>query len=241
MTKQDESPAAPPTPANHHDELAEIKQLVEKYGKPVVSGILIIMIVAVSFQIFTSRKAVNIQNASKQLAAAQSIPDIESILENYGNTPVVPQALIALAKRYYDNANYELAFTKYEQFISNYPNNRLLPTAELGRIYCIEARNSEAALKEAADTYAEFTQARPDNYLMPQAIFGQARCLEQLGQYEEARALYEDFIAKHTDNGWSMRAEDLLNQVTRMIAKQQRKAGTTATKPVLEIPVATEL
>ena len=116
----------------------------------------------------------------------------------------------------------------------------MLPTAELGRIYCIEARNSETALQEAAEAYAAFAQARPDSYLTPQAIFGQGRCLEQLGLLDEARALYEDFIAKQADSAWSMRAEDLQNQVTRKIAKAQGKAGTPTAKPVLEITAPAE-
>ncbi len=240
MTEETKTPVEPSAPAHHHDELAEIKQLVEKHGKPVVTIILIVMIAAVSFQLYTSRKAARAQNASDQLSAAQSIPDIEAVLENYSNTPVVPQALIALAKRYFDNANYEIAFTKYEAFISNHPDDRMLPTAQLGRIYCIEARNNEAALQEAADAYATFAQANPDGYLAPQALFGQGRCLEQLGQLDEARAIYEDFIAKQANSAWSMQAEDLLNQVTRRIAKAQRKAGTPAARSVLKLAAPAE-
>jgi TolA-binding protein len=240
MTEEKKTPVEASTPAHHPDELAEIKQLVEKHGKPVVTGILIVMIAVGSIQLYSSRKAASAQNASTQLSAAQSIPDIEDVLENYSNTPVVPQALIALAKRYYDNANYEIAFSKYEAFISNHPDHRMLPTAQLGRIYCIEARNTETALQEAADAYAAFAQANPDGYLAPQALFGQGRCLEQLGQFDEARAIYEDFIAKQADSAWSMRAEDLLNQVTLQIEKAQRKAGTPAATPALKLAAPAE-
>ena len=238
MSKTTENPVQNAPQGHHHDELAEVKQLIEKHGKPVVTGILVVMVAVVVIQLSASRKESNAKNASNQFATAQSIPDLEDILENYGKTPIAPLALLSLAKRYYDNANYEIALTKYDEFIQKHKEDRMRPTAELGRIFCIEARNNESALTEAAAAYAAFAQARPDHALTAQAIFGQARCLEQLGQNEEARVIYEEFIANNADSPWVGRAEEALQQVTRTIEDKNSKTASMPKKDVTPPPAA---
>jgi len=42
---------------------------------------------------------------------------------------------------------------------------------------------------------------------VPQAVMGAARCREQLGQFDDARVLYEDFIAANPDSSWLPQAE----------------------------------
>ena len=227
---------------HHHDELAAVKQLIETYGKPAVTVLLVIMIGIFITHMITTRKQNHIAESSRQLAAARSIPDFEAVYANYGKTKAAPRALLALAKLYYDNANYEIASAKYDEFLREFPEDRMVTTAELGRIFCLEARNYNTAIEEAAAAYAAFAAANPDSFLAPQAIFGQARCFEQLGRLDDARAIYEDFIAKQTESPWSMRAEDLLEQVVLQIEKQQAavEPAEAAAMPAIEIPAVAE-
>lgn len=244
MTDKENTSEQPAPQGHHHDELAELKQIIETYGKPAVTAVLVVMISIGAFQMYTTRKQNRADESARQLAAARSIPDFEAVYSNYGKTKAAPRALLAVAKLYYDNANYEIASTKYDEFLREFPEDRMTETAELGRIFCLEARNYNAAIEEAAAAYAAFAEANPESFLAPQAIFGQARCLEQLGKLDDARAIYEDFIAKQAESAWVMRAEDLLEQVTLQIEKQQlgetvATPAPAAVVPTIEIPATT--
>ncbi|MBT3193591.1 MAG: tetratricopeptide repeat protein [Verrucomicrobia bacterium] len=252
MTETPKTPEETTPHSDRHDELAEVKRLIETYGKPVVTVLLVFMIAVAGFQLYTSRKQSHAEEAARQLAAATSIPDYEGILDRFGNTDTAPAALLAVAKLYFDNGNYEMALTKYDAFIETYAEDGMVSTAELGRIFCIEARNIGSALQEAAEAYAAFATKYPDSFLMPEAVFGEARCFEQLGAFEEARVLYEDFIADHAENPSRYRAEDLLEQITHRIEMKAQPAAVAAevsptkampavvTLPAVEAPEVTE-
>ncbi len=236
MSDTQQTPSKPAVPEHHHhDELAEVKQFIETYGKPLATAVLVVLVAVAVFQITSTRRRNQAEQASARLSEARSIPDLEAILSDFGKTAAAPQALLSLAKLYFDNGNYEIAFSKYEEFINTYPENRMLPTAKLGRAYCIEARNYESALQEAAVAFRDFAAENADSFLAPQAIFGQARCYEQLGQLEDARMVYEDFLSKQPEGLWSLRAEDQLEQLGKKIEKAQ--AGMPPITPA-EIPAA---
>lgn len=221
-------------PHHQNDELADIREFQEKYGKQTLTLLLVLAIGFSGYQFIKTHKQHNIAEASAKLGSAKSIPDLEAIVANYSKTKSAQMALISLAKQYFDKSNYEVAFTKYEDFIRDYPKSRLIDTAKLGRIFCIEARRNDAAMQEAAKAYAKFSKENPDSFLTPQAIFGQARCLEQLGKLEKARIIYEDFIANKTNSPWLPIAEDNLKQLTRKIANK----STNNNAPVKANPVS---
>jgi predicted negative regulator of RcsB-dependent stress response len=234
MNKDNNDPKNSVTPAHHNDELAEVKELLDKYGKNALTALLAVMVAVAAIHFYTARKQKHNAEAVTKLSAARSIPDLEDIVANYGKTQPAEMAMIALAKQYYDTANYEEALAKYDEFISKYPDTRLTDTAKLGRVFCIEARGTDAALEDAASAYASFTEASPESFLAPQAIFGQARCLERLNRKDEARVLYEDFIANRTDSPWLPLAEDLLKKITETSATTKPadvKAKEAAAKP----------
>jgi outer membrane protein assembly factor BamD (BamD/ComL family) len=238
MIKDPTTPDEAKPEAHHHDELAEVKQLIQTYAKPVVTGFLAVIIAVGGFQLYASRKQASAEEASRQWAAARSIPNLEDILTDHPKSEVAPMALLALAKLYYQNGNYEIALTKYDDFIRKNPTDRAIPTAQLGRLFCIEARGSNDALTQAAEAYAAFATESPESFLTPQALFGQARCLEQLGQAEAARTLYEDFISAHSESAWMPQAETLLEQIKRRIKAASQKT-VKKSDAVIEVPATT--
>lgn len=212
----------------HHDELEDVKQFIESYGKPLITVLVIVIVSVGVFYMLRTRQANRICDAGQRLALAQSTADFDTIVEDYANTPAAPRALLALAKLHFDNGNYEIAFEKYESFLQQYPDDPMMTTAALGRIFCIEARNYESALQDAASAYEKFASTHSDSFLAPQAIFGQARCLEQLDQLNTARTKYEDFMAHHAESPWTMRAEELLERVNRKIDARDEPKKTVA-------------
>ncbi len=201
----------------HISDVEALKTWVSKHGSHAVTAVLAVLIVLAALHLFHSRAAQQTVEANRRLATAQSASDFEGILADFGKSDIAPLAQLALAKLNFDNANYELALSQYDQFLAQWPGHEMSKTAELGRVFCIEARGHHEALNEAAAAFATFAAANPDHHLAPQALFGQARCLEQLGDLAKARAIYEDFITAHPENLWTIRAEELLSAVQRRL------------------------
>ncbi len=201
----------------HQHDVEALKAWIAKYGSHAVTAVLAVLVVLVGIHLIQSRADRRIVEANQRLATAQSVSDFEGILADFGKSDVAPLAQLALAKLNFDNANYEQALSQYDQFMVQWPEHEMRQTAELGRVFCIEARGHNDALNEAAEAFAAFATANPDHHLAPQARFGQARCLEQLGELSQARAIYEDFITTQPENPWSIRAEELLSAVQRRI------------------------
>jgi predicted negative regulator of RcsB-dependent stress response len=201
----------------HQNDVEELKTWIAKHGSHAVTAVLAVLIVLAALHVFHSRAAQRTVEANRRLATAQSASDFEGILADFGKSDVAPLAQLSLAKLNFDTANFELALSQYDQFLVQWPTHDMRKTAELGRIFCIEARGQKEALSEASAAFAAFATANPDHHLAPQAIFGQARCLEQQGELSEARAIYEDFITAQPENLWTIQAEELLSTVQRKI------------------------
>ncbi len=70
--------------SSHHqnDELAEIKEILDKYGKQALTVLLVVMVAFTGFHFYTARKQNQITEASAKLSTARSIPDLEAIVAN---------------------------------------------------------------------------------------------------------------------------------------------------------------
>lgn len=201
----------------HQNDVEALKAWIAKYGTHAVTAVLAVLLVLVALHLVNSRASRRTVEANQRLATAQSVSDFEGILADFGKSDVAPLAQLTLAKLNFDNANYEVARLQYDRFLAQWPAHEMNKTAELGRVFCIEARGHNDALNEAAAAFAAFATANPNDALVPQALFGQARCLEQLGERKQARTIYEDFITSNLENLWTIRAEELLDAVQRLI------------------------
>jgi len=199
----------------HQNDIEALKSWIASHGSHAVTAVLAVLIVLAALHLIHSRASQREVEANRRLATAQSASDFESILADFAKSDVAPLARLALAKLNFDNANYEVALSQYEQYLAQWPGHAMKQTAELGRVFCIEARGQTDALKEAAAAFAAFAAANPDDSLAPQAVFGQARCLEQLGELTQARAIYEDFVTSHPASPWTIRAEELMAALKR--------------------------
>ena len=73
----------------------------------------------------------------------------------------------------------------------------------------IDCLGSQGADRGSAQRFYRIRRAPTTS--SAQALFGRAPCLEQMGRYQEAKAVYEDFIAAHPDSGWLAKAEEMLS------------------------------
>lgn len=206
------------------NDIEQAKAWFQRHGSHALTAILAVLIAITGFNMLRSRLERRTVEADRRLASAQSVTDFEALIRDFEKTGTAPLAVLSLGKLHFDNGNYEAALTQYERFLTQWPTHDMTTAATLGRIFCIEARGQQGALEEAAAAFAAFAAGNPGHYLYPQAVFGQARCLEQLNRLEEARTLYEDFIAANPDNLWSTRAEELLTAIQRRLRRAAPQA-----------------
>ncbi len=216
MTENDYNQAS----SKHGKELDQFKVLLQKYGSHALTVVLIVLIAVMAVNFYRFRQERRVVEAGRRLSSARSVADLEAVARDFEKSPVAPLAVLALAKQHFDNGNYGQALFEYERFLVQWPSHEMADVAALGRIFCIEARGHHDALEEAASAFGAFAADYPVHYLAPQALLGRARCLEQLGRLEEARAIYEDFIAGDDRNPWVIRAEELLESVQRRIERR---------------------
>jgi tetratricopeptide (TPR) repeat protein len=125
--------------------------------------------------------------------------------------------------------------SRYDEFLQRYANHPWTVTAELGRLHCLEAKGQ---FQEAADGFGAFADMHGEHYQVPLALFGKARCLEQLQRLEDAKAVYEDFIAANPDSRWVPRVEEMLEALGLRLARRERGMGA-ALPPTMPMALPT--
>ncbi len=223
QTKQDETPQPRPV---HSEELAQIREIWEAYGRSVVTGVLLALVLILALTVYRQFGQSKRDQAAAALGNAETIEDFESVLVRFPRSASAPIAMLALGRAQFEASSFEDALATYARFKQEHPQHPMRQAAELAHAQTLEAAGR---LEEAKDAFRELAQAlSADHYLQPAAQLGIGRSLEQLGRWQEARAAYEDFIAEHADTDWADQAELALRFVQRAIAAQQQAEAETA-------------
>lgn len=211
--------------AGHPEELEQLLAWFRKKGTPLAAGAAILLVLVAALLYARRRSETRKNEAIVMLSSSRSIQDFESIASEHPNSPVAPLAILRAAKGHFDTGSYALALQKYSEFLETHADHAMAAAAELGRIHVSEAMGeTEKSLLD----FIAFASERPDHYLCPQAVLGQGRCLEQLQRNEEARTVYEDFLADHPEGPWSLVAEEKLEIVNARIRKGDQPAARQA-------------
>jgi predicted negative regulator of RcsB-dependent stress response len=227
MSDQAKTPEEPKQAAS--EEMEQLKELLETYGRPVAAVLIgVLVIISVSNFISNSRTK-NANAASAALATARNEADLESVVVDYAKSAVAPYALMTLAKAHFDNDRFDVASTKYNEFISKYPQRPEAIAARFGLLMCTEAAGDDASIAEAEAGYKAFAVANPDSYLMTQALLGEARCLIHAKKLDDARVIYEEMIDTQTDSQWVPLVADLLDSLKGEIARSEGPQMPTPT------------
>ncbi len=221
------------TEHEHHDELHELKQFLKVHGPRWLTGICIALIIVTGVNLYRKNAAKKIHEASIQLARATTLPELETVVEQFPKTPTAPIATLKLAKACYASGNYDRASRLYADFLGDFPEHMLAPIAEMGDHQCKEATGQ---LEDALKGFEKFKEAYPDHFLVTEASLGKARCLHQLGRLEDAKIAYETIVADNQNSEATARAETWLKKVEREI---EQPATVIDAGPQVFVPAAT--
>ncbi|MEA2069104.1 MAG: tetratricopeptide repeat protein [Verrucomicrobiota bacterium] len=188
-------------------EVKEVLNVIQKYAKPVVVGIVVVCALFLSNNFFKGNRIKKEAKADAALMQAKTAADFQAILDDFGSTPSAPLAMMGLAQEKFNTGQLDEAENLYGEFAKKYGHHEMAAQAEFNQITCKEAKGE---LSEATILYGEFKNKHGDSHLAPVALLGKARCLEALDNYSEAKRLYEDIITFYPESGWSQIAESNL-------------------------------
>lgn len=181
-----------------HDPVAEtiVKTLqrLKPHWRRIVAVTAIALIVASFVWSRVQRRERIPQEAGFRLATAQSVEDLERIVQDFPQTFAAPAALAQLGYRMATQTNYAAALSYYEKLVQIYPRSFLVPAAQLAAVKCrialADAEPDPAVRQrrlEEVETYLkrELLYNR-DHYAAPLAQLELIRLLTSMGRYEEA-------------------------------------------------------
>lgn len=185
------------------------------YWKPVVSGVVAVLVVVAAisgyfyFQNRTENAAATLfTKAMDQYSTVLSRNgsaeeyrevkrDFEYILENYGKTKVAQMALVQYAGACYRSGELEEAVAHYEKALSRMPkSHKFREMAVIGLAYAYEGLNDHGnAIK-----HFEAIAADPEAATRDQALFKLGQLYADAGEPEKSREAFAKIVATHTDS-----------------------------------------
>jgi TolA-binding protein len=204
-----------------NEEWVQVKEAIQKHANTVFTVVLVVAVSAVAVWTILQRQEQKKLEAQQLLASAQSTVQFEDIVDRFPSSDAAPIAQLSLAKVHFDLGSYQEAMTWYDSFLEKWPEHPLKSTAVLGRLFSLEAMGSDEQIQQAEAGFRAFADANPDHYLYPQARLGEARCKQLLGQLEEARGIYEQFLATYPENPWVLQIEERLADLERKMGREQ--------------------
>jgi tetratricopeptide (TPR) repeat protein len=175
----------------------------EQHGTKIVLAGLSVLAVGVGLFLWQRHAAEMQEAAATRLAAANSAPMLQQIIQDYPGKEPAAQAWLRLADMQFQSGKYTEAAGSYQKFLDQYPKHPLTESALLGQAASQEALGNFAAAKSQ---YEMLINVHPQGYALLAAKLGLARSLESLGQPKEARQVYEEVMAAAQGSPWSMAA-----------------------------------
>jgi predicted negative regulator of RcsB-dependent stress response len=188
-------------------EVADAMTWVREYGVSAGIGIAVAVALALGIVLYRQQQSRTTARAAEILMNAKSADEMQQVVDQYGKTPSAPLALISMAGERFHEGRYDVAMAQYQQFLATYPDHPLRFAAQLGQAYCREALELWDA---ALEGYRTFAERNADHLLAPMAKFGEARVLAQMGQRQDAAAIYQAYVEGEENAPWRAQAQTAL-------------------------------
>jgi TolA-binding protein len=140
-----------------------------------------------------------------------AIIDLQTVVNDYSNTPVAASACFKLANIFFDNGNYEEAVNYFIIMIDNYPDDKMmLASCGAGAGACYEQMGDR---QEAGRYYEMAAGFYPDKMWAPQNLLNAGRNFKAAGDLESARAAFNEIVNNYTDSKELNTAKRLLSEI----------------------------
>lgn len=203
--------------------VAEATDFFNEYKQIITFGLIgIIALAAISYFMIKSRQDANLFVSGKLMRAVDyynandfdsAIPILQSIVDDYSGTSNAGVATYYLASSYYFKENYVEARKYYEQYQSDYGDNRYFMSgshAGLGACYSVEG-DKEAA----AQSYEKAFQENPASFGAADYLFAAARNYIDVDKIPKAETLLQRIVDDFETQPVATEAKLLLSELSK--------------------------
>lgn len=170
-------------------------ETLQPFLKPAAVVALVVVLGAVGLGVYRNFQRTNEMSAGKRLFAAQDIPGLQEVIDNFPSTTHAQIARLRQGRRHYSEGVFDQALEAYTDVANQAAGSEPFgPPAAIGRLYCLEALGR---FEEAVEGFQTFVASHAGHYYELDAARGVARCLVQLGRLEEAREQYQAYLDAH--------------------------------------------
>jgi|GEM_PF-1020002 len=173
------------------DAVVTTATFMQKYRTAFLSLAAAVVIVTIAIAAYISHSASRVKEAEQALILARSTVELQSVCEEYSDTPTAPLARIQLAAVHYDEKDFLQSRESYQIFLKQYPRHRLAPFALMGIAYCMESEREWAA---AIDKYGTVGKLYPGSSLLAESGLNTGRCQVRMGEIQPAINSYREVI-----------------------------------------------
>jgi tetratricopeptide (TPR) repeat protein len=225
-------PAAPPP---SRDVALETRFFWERFKKPIIAALLIVLIAVIAFtgfRFYSDRRAVA---ASALLASAKSAQEYQQVIDGYPSTPAAADAYLLLAEAQRNEKKFAEANTTLQTFIAKYPQHELVSTARMATAANLE---SMGKADEALTIYQQVASAYPNSFNAPMALLSQVYILKAKNRTEDARKICETVLTQYRTSFWAGEAMQQLRMLKPTTSSTPAPAGGPTVPPMLAVPPA---
>lgn len=163
-----------------------------------------------------------------------------NVASAHPGTSAAGRALLFAADALFRENKYAESKTQFENFLRDYADNPLAPTAGLGMAACLDAMNKT---NEALTAYQDVVNRFAGSVVIAQAKLGQARLYEARNDFASALRIYDELTRQNTQSGWSseaaMRREQLLSRHPELVKTNAPPSVTVSNPPSATLPQLT--
>ena len=139
----------------------------------------------------------------------------QTYLDDYPDSPRVPDMILWLAKSDFNRGEYEAAAQGFRTFAERWPDDPRVPNA---RFLAARAAYQAGDYAHAIELVAALAETAPQADILPDARFLQAEALIELARFGEAAELLSRLIRHSPDAPWVGEAHGLLGDCLRITA-----------------------
>ncbi len=163
--------------------------------------------------------------AAGVLANARSIPELQKVVSDYGNTPAGASAILLIAEKQRAEGKFADANKTLQEFIDKRPRHELVPAAKMAMAANLQ---SEKKIDEALALYKQVGASYPKSFVAPLALISQVAILKEKNQPDAARRACETVMSQYGQSFW---AGEAMRELRTLKPATPAPAGSPAASP----------
>lgn len=193
----------------------QVKQFWLSHSKEfnIIFGVIAVVFI-VGFLMMRSKKSAEVKANSKLVIPEtyyhlsnydKSIPELETIIEQYPGTHSAGMAVFFLANTYYNQEKYTEAANYYDIYLDDYSDYAMFIASSLaGKAAC---RENMKKYEEAAELYFKAAKKFPDLFMSSYNVMDAVRCYKFAGMKQKVKELCDYLIDTYPDSSVKQKAE----------------------------------